>query len=498
MRIYDRGGEQLYRAEFPERVYRDFASIPDLVVNTLLFVEDRYLLDRDYPERNPAVEWSRFGLAAASRVAGTVVPGVNAGGGSTLATQIEKFRHSPRGLTGGIGEKLRQMLTASTRAYQDGPNTDKRREQIVTTYLNATPLASLPGYGEIIGLPEALWIWFGTDHEEAGRVLRETPRTAAQLARQGEIYRQVLGLLLSGRRPSYYLLGNREALAVLTDRYIRALYNAGLITPALRDVALDAELRFRSEPPPIAAVSYVQNKATEEVHNRLVGLLKLPDLYALDRLDLSAKTSVDTAAQTRVASVMQRLADPNFLRASGMIGKNLLGDGDPSKVTWSFVLYERGEDRNYVRIHADSLNKPFDINSGAKLQLGSTAKLRTLVTYLEIIADLHWRLSPIPTRELSQLASSADDPLSRWAASYLARASDRGLQPMLDAVLQRRYSASPETFFTGGGNQSFGNFESWEDYDNPTVETAFEHSVNLAFVRIMRDIANYYTATKAC
>ena len=36
-------------------------------------------------------------------------------------------------------------------------------------------------------------------------------------------------------------------------------------------------------------------------------------------------------------------------------------------------------DRNYVRIHADSLNKPFDINSGAKLQLGSTAKLRTLV-----------------------------------------------------------------------------------------------------------------------
>ena len=495
LRIYDRGGEQLYRAEFPERFYRDFASIPDLVVNTLLFVEDRYLLDRDYPERNPAVEWSRFGLAAASRVAGTVVPGLNAGGGSTLATQIEKFRHSPRGLTGGIGEKLRQMLTASTRAYHDGPNTDKRREQIVTTYLNATPLASLPGYGEIIGLPEALWIWFGTDHEEAGRVLRETPRTAAQLARQGEIYRQVLGLLLSGRRPSYYLLGNREALAVLTDKYIRALYNAGLITPALRDVALDAELRFRSEPPPIAAVSYVQNKATEEVHNRLVGLLKLPDLYALDRLDLSAKTSVDTAAQIRVASVMQRLADPNFLRASGMIGKNLLGDGDPSKVTWSFVLYERGEDRNYVRIHADSLNKPFDINSGAKLQLGSTAKLRTLVTYLEIIADLHWRLSPIPAPELSRLASSADDPLSRWAASYLARASDRGLQPMLDAALQRRYPASPETFFTGGGNQSFGNFESWEDYDNPTVETAFEHSVNLAFVRIMRDVANYYTAT---
>ena len=65
---------------------------------------------------------------------------------------------------------------------------------------------------------------------------------------------------------------------------------------------------------------------------------------------------------------------------------------------------------------------------------------------------------------------------------------------MLDAAMQRTYSAAPETFFTGGGNQSFGNFESWEDDDRPTVETAFQHSINLAFVRIMRDVVNYYTA----
>lgn len=494
LRIFDRTGEQLYRAQFPERVYPDFASVPDVVVRTLLFIEDRYLLDRQDPEHNPAIEWDRFALAAASRIAGLFVPGIREGGGSTLATQIEKFRHSPRGLTTGIGEKARQMLTASARAYQDGPDTLKRREQIVTTYLNSTPLASMPGYGEIIGIPEALWIWFGTDHREAAKILNETPRGAAALARKGEIYRQVLTLVLSGRRPSYYLLNNREGLAVLADKYLRVLYESGVIDPALRDAALDAELRFRTEPPPVAAVAYVQNKATEEARNRLVGLLKLPDLYALDRLDLTAETSVDTAAQSRIATVMQRLSDPGFLRASGMIGKNMLGDGDPSKVAWSFVLYERGAGRNHVRIHADSLNKPFDINSGAKLQLGSTAKLRTLVTYLEVIAELHQRLSPIPPRELMRLAASAEDPLSGWAATYLARASDRRLQPMLDAAMQRRYSGAPGTFFTGGGTQSFANFDSWEDHDNPTVENAFEHSINLAFVRILRDVANYYTA----
>jgi hypothetical protein len=32
-----------------------------------------------------------------------------------------------------------------------------------------------------------------------------------------------LSLILSERRPSYYLLQNREALAVLTDKHLRVL-----------------------------------------------------------------------------------------------------------------------------------------------------------------------------------------------------------------------------------------------------------------------------------
>ncbi len=138
-----------------------------MLVKSLLFIEDRYLLDQPYAEHNPAIEWNRFALAAAGRAASVVAPHLRQGGGSTLATQIEKFRHSPRGLTGGIGEKFRQMLTASARAYSRGPDTTPRRREIITTYLNSTPLSSMPGYGEVIGVPEALWIWFGTDYTEA-------------------------------------------------------------------------------------------------------------------------------------------------------------------------------------------------------------------------------------------------------------------------------------------------------------------------------------------
>nr|MBA2724174.1 hypothetical protein [Methylibium sp.] len=44
----------------------------------------------------------------------------SAGGGSTLATQIEKYRHSPDGRTAGARDKLPQIASASLRVYADG------------------------------------------------------------------------------------------------------------------------------------------------------------------------------------------------------------------------------------------------------------------------------------------------------------------------------------------------------------------------------------------
>jgi membrane peptidoglycan carboxypeptidase len=64
---------------------------------------------------------------------------------------------------------------------------------------------------------------------------------------------------------------------------------------------------------------------------------------------------------------------------------------------------------------------------------------------------------------------------------------------MLEAALERPYSASPaEGFFTAGGLHYFRNFESSDDDRYITVREAFERSVNLVFIRLMRDIARYY------
>ncbi len=113
---------------------------------------------------------------------------------------------------------------------------------------------------------------------------------------------------------------------------------------------------------------------------------------------------------------------------------------------------------------------------------------------MSIFADLTDRFAALPARELTRrAANTTDDPLTRWAATYLARAADKRLQPMLDAAMQRHYSGAPGSFFTGGGTQGFGNFDSSENAGNPTVEEAFQHSINLAFVRLLHDIASYET-----
>ena len=153
--ITDCAGSSLYQYNYPQQLYSSFASIPPLVVHSLLFIENRDLLDPDVPQANPAVDWPRFAVAAYSQAAKLLhLPGQSAGG-STLATQLEKYRHSPDGLTLSGSEKLRQMVSASVRAYQDGPQTLPARQKVVRDYLNSVPLSAVPGHGEVHGWPKA-------------------------------------------------------------------------------------------------------------------------------------------------------------------------------------------------------------------------------------------------------------------------------------------------------------------------------------------------------
>lgn len=495
--LLDRDGGTLYSARYPEHMFERFEDVPPLVVNTLLFIENRELLNDDPRRRNPAVEWDRFGGALLMLPLQWIHSGTRSPGGSTLATQIEKYRNSPDGQTTGVLEKLRQMVSASVRAYLDGEDTSAYRRRVLVDYLNSTPLTARAGFGEVNGLGDGLWAWYGTDLDIAREVLSEEATDARGLQLKALAYKQVLSLLLAQRRPSYYLIQDRQALDRLANSHLRLLAQAGVISPTLRDAALAIRVSYRDEPPAPPAASFVEQKAPNAIRARLLSLLGVPSLYQLDRTDLTVESTLDAKAQRRVVEVLSKLNDPAYARQLGLTGERLLNakDNDLSKIVYSFTLYERGPDANYLRVQADNLDQPMDINEGAKLDLGSTAKVRTLCTYLEIMAELHTRFAHLPKDFLADVEAEASDPLTRWAANWLASAPDRGLQTMLDAAMDRRYSANPnEAFFTGGGVHSFVNFIPSENGLIMPLTDALRDSVNLPFIRLMRDIVQFYTA----
>jgi membrane peptidoglycan carboxypeptidase len=492
--ILDRAGKALFAARYPRHVYQDFDAIPPLVVRTLLYIENRKILDDDSPYLNPAVEWNRLAKAAGDLAISKVYPAHPISGGSTLATQLEKVRHSPGGRTASTLEKFRQMLAASLRAYRNGEDTTQTRRDIVRDYLNSFPLSAVPGYGEVAGLQEGLMVWFGADPAEVNRLLAlPLDKADSRVAReQARAYRQVLSLLLALNRPDYYLRHDQAALDARTDSYLRLFAQEGIIPERFSKLALETRLTLRrrfegSNPEPAG------DKGTLALRADLLAALGVPDAYALDRMDLTVGSTLDGESQRRICQELSRLRDPDYAAAAGLTGANLLSPGSTGSVIFSFTLYEQSAGGNLLRIECDNYDQPLSINRGTRLELGSTAKLRTLVTYLEIVAGLYEQHRGASPKELRTARAQARDRITAWAISYLLENPESDLTGMLEAALDRPYSASTEEkFFTGGGLHTFSNFDRRDNGAVLSVRQGFRRSVNLVFIRLMRDIADYY------
>ncbi|WP_415761589.1 transglycosylase domain-containing protein [Pseudomonas sp. CP4] len=491
--ITDCRGAPLYRYNYPQQLYADFAAIPPVVVSSLLFIENRFLLDPKQPLANPAVDWPRFGMAAWSQVAKLLhLPGQSAGG-STLATQLEKYRHSPDGLTVSGAEKIRQMISASVRAYQDGPETLGARQNIVRDYLNSVPLSAVPGHGEVHGMAEGLRVWYGSDFNKANEQLNSPATDPQTMAAKGLALREMLSLMIAQRRPSHYLTKGRDELANLTDSHLRLLKQNGVIDSALADAALASTVSYRDWQTQPTMQPIETNKGISVARSRLASMLNRP-LYDLDRLDLSATSTLQGDLQTQATAYLKKLADPAYAAEIGLLGERLLTPTSTTQVRYSFTLFELTPDGSRVRVQTDSTDQPFDINEGSKLELGSTAKMRVLTTYLQIIAELHDKYGAMSVAQLKKVEVPEQDRLSQWVVDYLIQNKDHDLSKLLGAALDRKYSASPgEAFFTGGGLHTFHNFRKEDNGRLPTLRDSLRESINLPFIRLMRDIVRYTT-----
>ena len=492
--LQDHRNRELFESHYPGHAYTAPDSIPDMVWQTLLFIENRELMDQTHPYKNPAVEWDRFALAAFERI----VSGGEGPGGSTLTTQLTKVRHSPGGRTDSAPEKLRQMASASLMAYRGGMETLSERMHIVKEYLNQLPLAATANHGEVNGLGDGLRAWYGTDFHEVNRALipphPDSVVTQRQVQQQAWAYRQILSLILSTRSPSWYLVRDDgpEALEDLTDHYLPLMAEAGIISERVCREALRTELHVLSRAPDRPTTSYVTQKASNSVRMELLRKLGITNLPALNRLDLTVHTTFDRDVQQEVADVLTSLEDPEFLKEHGL--QPLIGEADPSDIRYSVVLFERAPHANVLRIQADNVEGPFDVNQGSMLELGSTAKVRVLVTYLELVERVYEAHGQKSSDELARLMGVGGDEITQWTIGYLKAHPTASRDEVLSAAVERKISGDPrERFHTGGGIHVFQNYNV-KSNRTMTIRAAAQESANLVFVRLMEDVVNYHIA----
>lgn len=489
--IRGRDGKPLFQAPVGGYAFGSFEEIPPLAVRSLLTIENRELGEPADARTNPVVDWERLakaGIFYAGNKLGLPLP---VEGGSTLATQMEKYRHSDDGRTESVLAKLRQMTDASLRVYQKGPDTREQRRRIIVDYLNSIPLAAAPGYGEVHGIGNGLSVWFGLNLQDVCHSLASPGYTPAK----AYAFKHVLALQCSVRAPSYYLLRNRAALESRADYYAQLLADIQVIPQSFAEQVKSAPISFSTSVPRHSIPSYAENKAINEVRAKLVRQLGLPGLYELDRLHLDVESTIDPLLQRTAVDLFNRLHNPRFVDSAGLRADKLLAKGDPSKVIYGMMLYEKTPQGNLLRVITDNLNAPFNMNTGMKMQLGSTAKLRTLASYLDIVAILHDQLIAMNPQQLEKLTEETRDPITRWAAETLMKQRGLNLDAFLQLALDRKYSASPgEVFFTGGGAHTFHNFDKNDNGRMVTVRDATARSVNLVYIRLMRDIVRYYEA----
>lgn len=494
--IVDQTDNIIFSTVYPSRGYANFEAIPPLVLQTLLFIENRELLNDQNPTLNPAVEWDRFGFATLQMMANKLGITESVPGGSTLATQIEKYRHSSSGYTNSISDKVRQMASASIRSYLLGPDTREMRRQIVLAYLNSMPLSAIPKSGEVHGLGDGLASWFGANFDEVNKLLNPAafkPDNQVSV-QQATAFRQVLTTLLSQRRPSYLLGKGFKTLQELADSYLRLMASQGFITAALRDAALKIT-DIKPVTSVLSPVKFLAGKKTQTVlRTRLAKTLGIKSNYELDRLDLTVKTTLDYNLQQAISTALHGLSEPDNARAAGILGFRMLDANiDLGPIIYSLMLFEKSPTGNLLRVQTDSFDQPLDINEGIRLDLGSTSKLRTMVHYLELIAQLYQHYQGHTQAELKQVTLHPRDYLSAWVIEKLRLTPDISLEDLLNEALDRKYSASPyEYFFTGGGLHHFNNFDKSENSQIKSVRHALRDSTNLVFIRLMRDVVYHH------
>ena len=228
---------------------------------------------------------------------------------------------------------------------------------------------------------------------------------------------------------------------------------------------------------------------------RLSSLLAVPRARTTSTGSISPpRSTLVEPAQEPVTRLLRSLRDPATVQALGLKGLHLLDDrGDPARVIYSFTLYEKtagaqpraGADRQLrpaVRHQRGGAPRPRLLGQAPHAHHLPRGRRRAARAARAARARRAPRHRGAPARSAHRLGRRVSRPSSRQGAP--AHAGRRDGAPVL--------GEPREEFSTGGGLQAFHNFEPEDDARIMSVRDAFRHSVNLVFIRLMRDVVRYH------
>jgi membrane peptidoglycan carboxypeptidase len=296
------------------------------------------------------------------------------------------------------------------------------------------------------------------------------------------------------QRPTQYLIEDRESLNKRIDTFLPYMIEKEIISERLGNASLSVELAFNDQGHNVAPLQNVFDfKAVDTLKAKLLKDFGMSSIYDLNRTDAHVVTTLNAQVTDRVARYLDKLSDHEFLEQEDLTGFRRVNPDLANDVTYSFTLYEKTDVGNVLRVQADTFDGEFNLNENSKLELGSTAKLRTLVTYLDIIEKLHLKYTSYSPSLLQEEHENVHDSFSRWIIDHLSSSeSDKSLNGTLEAAMERRYSADHRRgFFTNGGFLRFTNFN-FPDYKHDfSVRETIQQSINLSSVRLMEDIVEH-------
>ena len=439
LEILDRDARRIFAYEYPERVLPEFEFIPPLLVRSLLFIENGELLNAERPYRNPAVEWDRLGAVALRVGRRSLGDGVAVPGASTLATQLEKFRHSPGGVTQTPAEKSRQMASASVRAYLDGRTTLGAQRRIVIDYLNGLPLAAIPNQGEIHGWLDGLRLWYDIGVNEL-ELLRE-PISEDQLFRAAYVYRAALSLILATRRPAFYLasLEGSDDLTRLCDVYSKLLEQQRVIPAALGRALREVRLVQRRQAPAVQRTAFVEQKAAnfDNTFDRAAPTVHERDIvrYHEQRIPFAREVIEDPQHPLR-ANYLGRFADQEgevFVRRFHRKHAGLTPVESVSAVLGSGASSRLRAGRVYLAVLPEASASDLGAVLATRTADEPLAQHEIEALYRRLLSD-NFGLS-----DVAYLVGA--HPLELWVARYLARYPGAPVSQAVQAGAEARQEA---------------------------------------------------------